>query len=852
MSRLAVHFSAFCLSACPWVLADKVTYDEHVLPIFEQACLNCHNPDKAKGGLDLSTYPATMKGGSGGKIVEAGDTGSKLIAVVRQTAEPIMPPEGDALPGDQIKTLEAWITGGLLENSSSKAKKPTKPKFDTALAGDPASRPVGPPPFPSDILLEPATVAPRSSAIHAMATSPWAPLLAVTGQNQVLLYSSLDLELVGILPFPEGEPVSLAFTPNGRYLIIGGGIAGKSGVTVTFDITTGERVLTAAKEFDTVLSADLSPDLSRVVTGSPSKLIKLWNSEDGSRQAAIKKHTDWIMSVDFSNDGILLATGDRNGGVWVWEGTTGNEFHTLRGHQAGISEVRFRADSNILASASEDGSVRFWEMNGGKEVKKIDAHKGGVTTFAWGTDGTFATAGRDKTAKLWKPDFGQQKTIPNLPDIPTSIALDAENKRVFVADYQGLIAAYDTRSGKPLGNVDANPPTIPNRLASLEKEQGAVLKEFDESNAVHQANVTKVREAETRLVENKKAVDQTRKAHQHAKQAHEEHKQLIQATRQKIDRLNQQKAQANQANQKSVSEAKTHERRVQDAKKEVDRLGKLLAGTKEARQAAEKEKDEAKRAATIQKEDQEIQKQSKELAKAEQVLADLRKQATPFLTRRDETQQHLQRVSEEWNREKEALAKHDAALPSLKQAIDQTGKRIKELEKQGPEIQKSIDEAKKERSETGSRLWKARLALNQHAHLVRRWSRAQLLTEILQTRQRISEDQLKSEELAASFASTSKQVEALQVELAEKRQELGAILGQLAAVTDDAKRTELLALESTLNSIIEDLESEMTEVSNQLTNQRGTLDQLLPSIHRLRKELATHQTLYDSRSGTSE
>ena len=79
--------------------ADKITYDDHILPLFEQSCLNCHNPDKTKGGLDLSTYSGAMKGGSGGKIAEPGDAGSKLIVVVLQASEPKMPPEGDKLGG---------------------------------------------------------------------------------------------------------------------------------------------------------------------------------------------------------------------------------------------------------------------------------------------------------------------------------------------------------------------------------------------------------------------------------------------------------------------------------------------------------------------------------------------------------------------------------------------------------------------------------------------------------------------------------------------------------------------------------------------------------------------------------
>ena len=272
VTRSLSTFTALALGTA--AAAEKVTFDDHVLPIFQQSCLNCHNPDKAKGGLDLSTYPGAMKGGSGGKIAEPGDTSSKLIAVVTHAAEPIMPPEGDALGSAQIDVLRAWIAGGLLETKDSQAKKPSKPRFDSAMRSDPAARPEGPPPMPLEPLLDPVVVGERATAIHSMAVSPWAPLLAVTGQRQVLLYRCDSLELAAVLPFPEGEPASLAFTPNGRYLIVGGGVPGKSGFTVTFDVVTAERVLTAGKEFDSVLCADLRPDLGEVATGSPSKLVK--------------------------------------------------------------------------------------------------------------------------------------------------------------------------------------------------------------------------------------------------------------------------------------------------------------------------------------------------------------------------------------------------------------------------------------------------------------------------------------------------------------------------------------------------------------------------------------------------
>ncbi len=466
--RMPRHFLILFTLSTLASAGEKVTYDDQAFPIFQQSCLNCHNPDKTKGGLDLSTFAGAMKGGSGGKVVEPGDVTSNLIKALLPGAEKPMPPEGEKLSNDKIDVLKHWIEGGLLENKSSSARKPSKPKFETALRSDPAAKPDGPPPMPVDLLLEPPVVTPRASAVRAIAASPWAPLLAVTGQHQVLLHHTESLELVGILPFPEGDPVSLAFTPDARYLIVGGGIPGKSGVTVTYDIVTGARLLTVAKEFDSILASDIRPGFDLVATGGPSRLLKLWNTETGELVKSIKKHTDWITALDLSNDGVLLASGDRNGGVWVWESETGNEYLTLSGHQAGISATVFRGDSNILATASEDGSVRFWEMNGGSEVKKIDAHPGGVTAFAFGRDGSSITTGRDKTAKLWKPDFTPVRDLTkDLPALPTAVALDSEGKKAFVADANGTIRVFLTADSRPAGEIQSNPPTIQARLDFL-------------------------------------------------------------------------------------------------------------------------------------------------------------------------------------------------------------------------------------------------------------------------------------------------------------------------------------------------------------------------------------------------
>ena len=469
-SSLSVFFISVNLS----VAADKITYDDHIFPIFESKCLNCHNPDKKKGDLDLSTYTGTMAGSSGGKIALSGDGGSsKLFTVAVHTEEPVMPPEGDKIAKKDAELIRTWIDGGLLENKGSKAKKRPKPAF--TLGSIPTGkRPEGPPPMPQDLLLEPVVTPTRSTVVADIDASPWAPLIAITGQRQILLYHSDTFELIGVLPFPKGNPETISFHPSGKYLIAGGGIGGKSGTTVTWDITNGREMMTMGNEFDSVLAADLRADLGGIALGGPSRLIKLWDTQEGEQIKSIKKHTDWVTALAYSPDGVLLATGGRGSGVQIWEAASGNEFHSLRGHQKAIVDIKWRADSNLVATASEDGTIRFWDMNQGKEVKKGTASGGGILALDYARNGKLISSTRDGRVQLWKADLTLEKQSQPFPEMITEVAFSHDGARYFTADWNGKIEAWNTLDFKKIGELSTTPPSVENRIISVSQEMDAI------------------------------------------------------------------------------------------------------------------------------------------------------------------------------------------------------------------------------------------------------------------------------------------------------------------------------------------------------------------------------------------
>src|SRR5262245_58634444 len=251
--------------------APRITYDQHVLPVLKDKCVGCHNQDKKRGGLVLSNYTRLMEGGSSGAAVKPGDPDNSLLyKVVAHAQEPYMPPSSAKLPQASLDLISKWIAGGAPENAGSKVVVASAPKVDFTLPAAVKGKPAGPPPMPPrGLRLEPVVRAERDTAITALAASPWAPLVAVGGQKQVLLYHSDTLDLHGVLPFPEGTPHALKFSRNGSLLLAGGGRGGKSGRVVVWSVTKGERVFEIGEESDAVLAADISPDQTRVALAGP-------------------------------------------------------------------------------------------------------------------------------------------------------------------------------------------------------------------------------------------------------------------------------------------------------------------------------------------------------------------------------------------------------------------------------------------------------------------------------------------------------------------------------------------------------------------------------------------------------
>ncbi|MGD9646239.1 MAG: c-type cytochrome domain-containing protein, partial [Pirellulales bacterium] len=466
--RIATTVSVLCAwAALPAVAEDaaaeaaaKITYDDHVRPIFREHCFTCHRQDNAKSDLALDSYAAVMRGGASGEVIFAGDLeSSRLWMLVSHEEEPKMPPMQDKLADAKLETIKGWILGGSLENAGSKAKVSNKPSLKMATTSG-SARPEGPPPMPEGLSRQPIVYTPKTRAITALAASPWAPLVAVAGHQQISLYHTDTGELLGILPFPEGVPHVLRFSRNGSLLLAGGGRGGQSGRVVVFDVKTGQRAIEVGEEVDVVLAADINEDHTRIALGGPGRVVRVFDTADGKLLHEIRKHNDWIYAVEFSPDGVLLATADRGGDLFVWEAETAREYQNLKAHAGPIKDVSWRLDSNVLASCGEDGTIRLWEMEAGQQVKNWGAHGGGCASVKFTHDGRLVSAGRDRQVKTWDAAGAQQHAFEAFPDVALRAVFTHDGGRVIGGDWTGQVRMWNGADGQQVALLAMNPPTL--------------------------------------------------------------------------------------------------------------------------------------------------------------------------------------------------------------------------------------------------------------------------------------------------------------------------------------------------------------------------------------------------------
>ena len=109
-----------------------------------------------------------------------------------------------------------------------------------------------------------------------------------------------------------GEVLAAAVSPDGKWLVCGlrllGSRDGKTNVRV-WDTQTHAKVLDIKGHTNSVFAVDVSPDSTKLATGSTDKTANIWNITTGKRLVGPLQHDGrGVVAVRFSPNGDRIAT----------------------------------------------------------------------------------------------------------------------------------------------------------------------------------------------------------------------------------------------------------------------------------------------------------------------------------------------------------------------------------------------------------------------------------------------------------------------------------------------------------------------------------------------------------------
>ena len=89
-----------------------------------------------------------------------------------------------------------------------------------------------------------------------------------------------------------------------------------------------------------IKSVAISPDGSKIVTGSDDRTAKIWNMSDGQLISTLSGHTWGINAVAISPDGSKVVTGSWDRTAKIWNMSDASLITTLPGHTHGYIRLQ--------------------------------------------------------------------------------------------------------------------------------------------------------------------------------------------------------------------------------------------------------------------------------------------------------------------------------------------------------------------------------------------------------------------------------------------------------------------------------------------------------------------------------
>jgi len=251
--------------------------------------------------------------------------------------------------------------------------------------------------------------------IYAMAMSPDGRWLAaggwmgVSGDIRIRLYDFPTGKLVALLKGHTNVVLSLAFSPDNRYLVSGS----LDNNAILWNVKRQRRLHTLSGHTHDIYAVAFTPDSKRVVTGSDDHTLRLWQVRNGKHLATLKGHTDKVKSIAISPQDGTIASGSWDDTIRLWDGRSGRFIKTLANQGTEVISLSFSPDGRYLVSGvdSPPHNCHVYSIPSGQELLIYRGHDNFVPATAISPDGRWAATGggNNQEIQIWNLRNGQLK-----------------------------------------------------------------------------------------------------------------------------------------------------------------------------------------------------------------------------------------------------------------------------------------------------------------------------------------------------------------------------------------------------------------------------------------------------------
>ncbi|MCS6863980.1 MAG: WD40 repeat domain-containing protein [Gemmataceae bacterium] len=308
-------------------------------------------------------------------------------------------------------------------------------------------------------------------AVCAVAFHPNNTLVAAAVGDEFFLFDATKGTLTEG-PLSVGHRITaLSFDPQGRWLAVAWGEAGRSGSVYLHPLNATLRPLEFRGHRDLIYALAFAPNGQHLATAGYDRDIQLWKLAAESKKPirTLKDHSDAVYGLSFHPDGRWLASASADRTVKIWDVETGQRLYSLGDATDWLYAVAWSPDKKHLAAAGVDKSIRIWQAQaeGGQLVNTAFAHEKAVWRLAYSRDGQqLYSLGEDRIIKIWDAaKLAEVKTFPAQADTVLDWAIRPDGQQIAIARFDGAGLLINAAEGKTIHQLlplkNPPPPAAP-------------------------------------------------------------------------------------------------------------------------------------------------------------------------------------------------------------------------------------------------------------------------------------------------------------------------------------------------------------------------------------------------------